>query len=314
MGSNRIRKITPQKVDTHFFPVGTETWTTSTPAISSPFGVAVSSNGTLYIADNDNARILQVRTSDDSRKRWPRIAPTYILNSATFIATPVSAGELVTVYGDDLGPITGAGTELDGAGLVSKTLGGAQVFFDGVAAPVLYAQAGQVNAVAPYTLAGKSWTEVWVVRDGLESNHVRLSVLPASPGVFAASADFRLASALNQDNTVNDVATNPALVGNVIVLFATGGGQTNPAGVDGLPANGPYPKPQLPVSVRIGGVEAEIQYAGAAPGFVAGALQINATVPAGLTTVQTTGGYIAEVIVTIGGVPSRANLYIGVKP
>jgi uncharacterized protein (TIGR03437 family) len=314
MGSNRIRKITPQKVDTHFFPVGTETWTTSTPALSSPFGVAVASNGTLYIADNDNARVLQVRTSDDSRKRWPRIAPTYILNSATFIATPVSAGELVTVYGDDLGPITGAGTELDGAGLVSKTLGGAQVFFDGVAAPVLYAQAGQVNAVAPYTLAGKSWTEVWVVRDGLESNHVRLSVLPASPGVFATSADFRLASALNQDNTVNDVATNPAPVGNVIVLFATGGGQTDPAGVDGLPASGVYPKPQLPVSVRIGGVEANVLYAGAAPGFVAGALQINAIVPAGLASIQTTGGYIAEVIVTVGGVPSRSNLYIGVKP
>jgi uncharacterized protein (TIGR03437 family) len=313
-GANRIRKITPQKVDTQFFPAGTETWTASTPSISSPFGVAVDSNGTLYIADTDNARILQVRTAGDSRKRWPHIEPTYILNSATFIAAPVSAGELVTVYGDDLGPLTGAGTEIDAAGLVSKTLGGVKVFFDGVPAPVLYAQMGQVNAVAPFTLAGKSTTELWVVRDGLESNHVHLSVLPASPGVFATSADFRLASALNQDNTVNDVATNPAQVGNVIVLFATGGGQTNPAGVDGLPANAIYPKPQLPVTVRIGGVDATVAYAGAAPGFVAGALQINATLPAGLTSVQTTGGYAAEVIVTIGGVPSRSNLSIGVKP
>jgi uncharacterized protein (TIGR03437 family) len=276
--------------------------------------VAIDASGTLYIADTGNARILQVRTSGDSRKRWPHIEPTYVVNSATVIATPLSAGELVTVYGDDLGPLAGAGTQIDDAGLVSKTLGGVQVFFDGVPTPVLYAQAGQVNAVAPYALTGKSMTEVWVVRDGLESNHVLLPVLSASPGVFATSADFRLASALNQDNTVNGIATNPAQVGKVIVLFATGGGQTNPAGVDGLPANGPYPAPLLPVSVRIGGVEADVQYAGAAPTFVAGALQINAIVPAGLTSIPTTGGSLAEVIVTIGGVQSRSNLYIGVQP
>ncbi len=316
MGANRIRKITPQKQDTQYFPSPTvaETWTTSTTAISSPFGVAVDSSGSLYIADTDNGRILQVRTSSDTRKRWPHIEPTYVVNSATFIATPVSAGELLTVYGDDLGPLAGTGTEIDNAGLVVKTLGGVQVFFDGVAAPVLYAQTGQVNVAAPYALAGKSVTEVWVVRDGLESNHVLVPVLGASPGIFATSADFRMASALNQDNTVNGIATNPALVGNVIVLFATGGGQTSPAGTDGLTANDPYPAPVLPVSVRIGGVEASVLYAGAAPGFVAGAMQINAVVPAGLTTIQTTGGYIAEVIVTIGGVQSRTNLYIGVKP
>jgi len=144
MGSNRIRKVTPQKGDTQYFPSTTvaETWTTSTTAISSPFGVAIDASSSLYIADADNGRILQVRTSGDTRKRWPHIEPTYVVNGATFIATPVCPGELLTVYGDDLGPLAGASTEIDGARLLSKTLSGAQVFFDGVAAPILYAQTG----------------------------------------------------------------------------------------------------------------------------------------------------------------------------
>jgi uncharacterized protein (TIGR03437 family) len=200
---------------------------------------------------------------------------------------------------------------------VVKTLGGATVFFDGAQAPLLYSQTGQINAVVPYSVNGKTVTEMWVVRDGLESNHIQLPVMKASPGIFATSADFRLAAALNQDNSVNDPVTNPTTVGSVIVLYAEGGGQTAPAGTDGLPANGTYPKPVLPVAVRIGGVDLDpsaVQYAGAAPGFVAGALQINALIPAGITTLPLGTGYVTEVIVTIGGIQSRSNLYIGIKP
>jgi uncharacterized protein (TIGR03437 family) len=66
------------------------------------------------------------------------------------------------------------------------------------------------------------------------------------------------------------------------MLFATGEGETSPPGVDGKPAAEPWPRPQLPVKVLIGGVEAELLYAGAAPGMVAGLLQVNARVPAGV--------------------------------
>jgi uncharacterized protein (TIGR03437 family) len=38
-------------------------------------------------------------------------------------------------------------------------------------------------------------------------------------------------------------------------------------------------KPMVPVSVRIGGVGADVLYAGAAPGLVSGVLQINVRVP-----------------------------------
>src|SRR5438105_2401617 len=51
-------------------------------------------------------------------------------------------------------------------------------------------------------------------------------------------------------------------------FFATGEGQTSPAGADGKPDAAPYAAPKLLVSVKIGGQTAEILYAGAAPGEV----------------------------------------------
>ncbi|HEY2015732.1 MAG TPA: hypothetical protein VGH38_19650 [Bryobacteraceae bacterium] len=65
----------------------------------------------------------------------------------------------------------------------------------------------------------------------------------------------------------------------IITFYATGEGQTNPAGQDGKIAVSAFPKPVLPVTVEIGGQVAEVLYYGAAPGAVAGAFQVNAKIP-----------------------------------
>jgi uncharacterized protein (TIGR03437 family) len=83
---------------------------------------------------------------------------------------------------------------------------------------------------------------------------------------------------INEDGTLNR-PDHPAARGSVVIFWATGEGLTTPAGVDGRVAVPPLAKPQLPVSVRIGGKVAEVQYAGNAPGFVAGAMQVNVRVP-----------------------------------
>lgn len=61
-----------------------------------------------------------------------------------------------------------------------------------------------------------------------------------------------------------------------MVLYATGEGQTKLGGIDGVIASGTAPKPVLPVSVPIGGKTAAVQYAGGAPGLVAGVMQVKA--------------------------------------
>ncbi len=104
---------------------------------------------------------------------------------------------------------------------------------------------------------------------------------------------------MNQDGSLNS-SSNPAPIGSIVTLFVTGEGQTTPAGVDGKIA-GSVPLPQVvqPVSVTIGNTVASIAYGGAAPGEVAGVMQLNVVVPPGVTP-----GDAVLVQITIGGVTS----------
>ncbi len=85
----------------------------------------------------------------------------------------------------------------------------------------------------------------------------------------------------------------------MVSIFATGAGLTTPAGVDGIivapNAAENYPLPVLPVSVTISGQPAQVLYAGAAPGLVAGTLQINVLVPANAVQQD-----YDQVVITIG--------------
>lgn len=88
---------------------------------------------------------------------------------------------------------------------------------------------------------------------------------------------------MNQDGTIN-TASNPAPIGSIISLYATGGGQTSPTGLDGQVSTSPLARQLLPVRVLIGQrliSTAELQYAGPAPG-IAGLMQINAPILPGI--------------------------------
>ena len=127
-----------------------------------------------------------------------------------------------------------------------------------------------------------------------------MPVAATAPGIFSANLSGAGQGAiLNQDLTVNSSA-NPAAAGSVVVIYATGEGQTMPAGIDGKLALGPiYPAPKSAVSVSIGGVAADVLYAGAAPSLVAGVMQVNARVPAGAVSGDNT------VTVTVGAAASQ---------
>ena len=112
---------------------------------------------------------------------------------------------------------------------------------------------------------------------------------------------------LNQDGTINSPA-NPAAPGSTVIFYATGGGQTNPAGVDGSLEAAPYPSPLAPASATIGGTKAAVAYAGAAPGFIAGLLQVNVQVPSSLTSATA-----SPLVLTIGDASSQSACTIAVK-
>jgi len=115
------------------------------------------------------------------------------------------------------------------------------------------------------------------------------------------------ASILNQDSSVNSAA-NPAARGSVISIYATGEGQTSPAGVMGSITQSNSVTPLLPVTASVGGIGATVQYAGEAPGEVAGLMQVNVLVPQGASP-----GPTVPVTINVGGIVSQAGVTIAVN-
>jgi uncharacterized protein (TIGR03437 family) len=187
----------------------------------------------------------------------------------------VAPGMIAAIYGNQLGPAAGLSATVDSSGTIGDNLGGVQVFFGGIAAPVLYAQSGQINVVAPFEIAGMSAVQVYTEYNGLRSNVNTLPVVPVFPSLFGSLDQV---AAINQDGTINS-SSSPAPVGSIVAVFATGGGLTDPVEADGTLINGALP--MLEASVQ-----AKFQYAtqGAylvvpAPTLVAGALQVNVQIP-----------------------------------
>jgi len=238
----------------------------------------------------------------------PQVSAAGVVNAASGRGGAVSAGEIVSIYGLRMGTASGAGLRLTPAGLVATTLANTRVYFDGVEAPLTYARADQVNAVVPYSVAGKSTVQMRVDYMGVWSDAVTLNVAPAAPGIFTATDTGRgQAAALNEDWSYNS-ANQSGGRGKIIMLYLTGEGQTNPAGVDGKPGAVPLPVPRLPVVVRIGGLEADVLYRGGAPGLVAGVMQINVRIPEGVSP-----GPAVPVEVLVGGVSSQPGVTIAVQ-
>ena len=238
----------------------------------------------------------------------PAFSAAGIVNAASFQAGPVAPGEIVTIFGSGVGPAALTGLRLTASGLVDNSLADTRVLFDGVAAPLIYVSAAQTSAIVPYAVAGKASTQVQIEFRGSRSGAVTLPVAAAAPGVFTLESSGRGQGAiLNQDASVNGAA-NPAAKGSVVVLFCTGEGQTDPPGTDGKLAADVFPKPRLPVSVTIGGLPAEVLYAGAAPGLVAGVLQVNAKVPNGVAS-----GNAVPVLLTVGNTTSPAGVALAVQ-
>ena len=230
-----------------------------------------------------------------------------VVNAASFIGGPVAAGEVVTLFGTTIGPPTLAGLQLTTAGFVDNYIGETTVLFDGFPGPIIYSSAGQTSVIVPYSVAGRASTQMIVEYQGRRSAPVTLPVAAAAPALFSANASGKGNGAiLNQDGSYNSSAA-PAAKGSVVVLFGTGEGQTDPPGVDGKPAAGVFPKPVLTVSVRIGGVAAEILYSGAAPGLVAGVLQVNARIPE-----EVASGDV-PVVLTVGSASSQPDLTVAVR-
>jgi len=204
-----------------------------------------------------------------------------VVNAASGIPSAISPGEIVSLYG------TGLGSE---------------ALIDNVSAPVLYASAGQVNAIVPFE-TGTAGAATVQLAGSLPTTPWSVPLAPSAPSVFALNGSgVGPGAVVNQDGSINS-SSNPAARGTVIQIYATGGGQTTPASSTGTVAPAAASL-ILPVTVTIGGVNAQVLYAGNAPGELEGVVQINAIVPPTAAS--------GNVVVTIGGVTSQPGVTVAI--
>ena len=211
----------------------------------------------------------------------PLFVSSGMVDGASAQPGAVTPGKIVVLYGSRLGPATLAGASIGGDGKVATNTGGTQVLFDGVPAPILYTSSGQVAAVVPYAVDGKPGTQVQVRNGSLASDAVAMPVTAVAPSIFSVDlSGTGPAAVLNQDGLTVNSAKSPAAKGSYISIYATGEGQTSPGGIDGrIASGGSLPKPVREVQAWVDGKPAEVQYAGAAPGAVAGLFQVNVRIP-----------------------------------
>jgi uncharacterized protein (TIGR03437 family) len=252
---------------------------------------------------------------------------TKVQNAASFVFGTVSPGELVYLEGTNLGPDTLVPLTLDAHGMVSTKLDDTEVLFDGQAAPLVYVSATKITAIVPYEVNGKQQTSIQVRHAGVVSTAIAQPVAATAPGIFTADA-----SGTGQASAVNikagggfsyngpactsanpNCVTEPAPVGGVVSIYGTGEGLVSP-----LPPTGsvtgttpPFPAIVAPVTIKLGGVPldpSDVLYAGPAPTFAAGVIQINFRIPQGYNP----GPTFVQVI--IGNAVSNDHVTVEIGP
>jgi uncharacterized protein (TIGR03437 family) len=219
------------------------------------------------------------------------------VNAASFDRyKPLAPGMIFSLFGSNLAEGKNLASQIP----LPRTLGNIKATIGGYEAPLFYADSGQVNAQVPFELTPGVATLVVTGKDAAGAPGT-VTIVNAQPGVFTVSQSGT-GQGVVLDGLNNLVDSSHAVkAGEAVVIYATGLGATSPAVATGqaAPAVPPLALVTTPVKVTIGGVEAAVEFAGLAPGFV-GLYQVNARVPAGVTA-----GNAVALVLTQNGVASN---------
>jgi beta-glucosidase len=187
-------------------------------------------------------------------------------------------------------------------------LGGLSLAFGAVETPLFYAAGGQVNLQIPWDLAGDQ-ASLTATLAGQTSAPQTVKLARFAPGIFSTNGQGTGPGAILDPSYHLITPANPASAGfTVILIYCTGLGPVlNPPPTGAAAPAKPLAVTTTKPTVTIGGVPAQVQFSGLAPGSV-GEYQVNALVPSNAPT-----GDAVRVILSIGDATSNA-VEISVQP
>jgi uncharacterized protein (TIGR03437 family) len=216
-----------------------------------------------------------------ARGQAPSYSAASIVNASDYSSGPFAPNSVISIFGSNLAFGTaGLTPQNTTSGSLPSELASISVYIDNIAVSLLYASPGQINVlVPPNEIAGN--VPLRVVRQGLTGPTVTITLVSAAPALFPSPDNFALAQDYNASYAVA-IAAAPAQPGDLIVLYSTGLGATQP-----LPALGEIPQNAGLITafsslrVLLNGTaitQATMFYAGQTPGF-AGLYQVNFFIP-----------------------------------
>jgi uncharacterized protein (TIGR03437 family) len=288
-------------------------WLSVTPAAGAASGALTVSvntkglnanvyNGTITIAGSGTTPLVINVTLQSIEP-----AVSGVVSAASYESSGFAPGTIVTVFGNLLGPQTGAVFSVNSNGTIDTTLGGTSVKVEGIPAALLFAQNGQVNMILPYSLNTTGEAYVEVTYNNATSVQFNIPLAPAAVQIFTADASGSgPGSILNQDFSINS-ASNPAAPGSVVMVYGTGGGAVNPVVNAGSVAGATLSWITSQYSATVNGEAATVLYAGSAPGLVYGVYQFNVQLPADVQSGS------AKIVLKVGNSASQSDVTVFVK-
>jgi uncharacterized protein (TIGR03437 family) len=239
----------------------------------------------------------------------PSYTAAGIVNAADNETHSLAPNTLTSLYGVRLSYVTAAISPGDILGDRLPTVlpgTGVEVLVGNLPATMYYVSPDQINFLVPANLLPGAST-VQVVLDGHSGPAIEITLAAASPALF--QLDAKTAVAIRPDGSVI-TEDAPAQPGEIVILYATGLGQTAPPVPYGQLFNDAAPLEQLAdFKLVLGGVTASsgaVQYAGIAPGF-AGLYQLNVLLPKSTTANP-------EIRIGFGKELSVAGIHLPVAP
>ncbi len=278
------------------------------------------SNCASFFTVDNVAMYASVRPSTTSGQIWKFCLPAALVSSSTgapivpsngtvggaSYTTSLAAAGITSIFGTNFASGNNQATAVP----LPTTLGGVTVKLNGIAAPLFFVGAGQINFQMPWELLGQTTATLTVTNAAGTSTPLIISLSGVAPGIFSLDSSGKGQGAIQLANTgtfaapagsIPGASAQPVSRGNYVTIYCSGLGAVSNQPATGVAAAGGNALSNATgnVTVMIGGQDAPVNFAGLAPGFV-GLYQVNAQVASSATP-----GNAVPVMVTVNGTASN---------